>query len=153
MSRYCPLKDGPALYPECQECEPKICQHSDVFYCLVVGSRTFTDYAFLKQKLDHLLQNYEKIVIVSGGAAGADRLAERYAAEKDYFFVCFPADWSKGRTAGYERNAKMHQYIAQFPHRGVVAFWDGKSKGTAHSFSLSKKYKNPMKTIMIGGKE
>ena len=149
MAKYCPVKNGPALYPECQECESKICQRDDVFYCLVVGSRTFTDYEFLKQKLDHLLQNYKTIVIVSGGAAGADRLAEKYATEKDYSFVCFPADWSKGGRGGYERNEKMHQYISRFPHRGVVAFWDGQSKGTAHSFELSKRFKNPMKTILI----
>ena len=41
----------------------------------------------------------------------------------------------------------MHEYIAQFPNRGVVALWDGKSKGTLHSIELAKQYDNPIKFI------
>ena len=26
MAKYCPEKDGPALYPECLECEDKTCR-------------------------------------------------------------------------------------------------------------------------------
>jgi hypothetical protein len=29
--------------------------------------------------------------------------------------------------------------------RGVVAFWDGQSKGTAHNFELAIKYNTPIK--------
>ena len=54
------------------------------FYLLVAGTRTFEDYNFLKEKLDHLLTNQKDrtINIVSGGARGADALAEKYAKEK-----------------------------------------------------------------------
>ena len=121
---------------------------NEKFYVLVVGSRTFTDYELMKSKLDKLLVNHSDIVVVSGGAKGADKLAEQYAKEKGYALKVFTAEWSKfGNSAGYKRNEDMHQYISQFTNRGVVAFWDNKSKGTAHSFELSKKYNNPLRVI------
>lgn len=153
MAKYCMLKNGPALYLECQECEYKnLCDDTisdQVFHCLIVGSRSFTDYAFLKKTMDHLLKNHVDIEIVSGGANGTDQLAERYAKEKGYDFKLFPADWNIGDRAGYERNRKMHKYIANFEKRGCVAFWDGESKGTTHSFSLAKEFDNPLKIIKV----
>ena len=45
------------------------------------------------------------------------------------------ADWEKyGNAAGYIRNVKMAQ-AADF----LVAFWDGKSKGTKHMIDNKKK--------------
>ena len=115
-------------------------------YCLVVGSRNFTDYKTMCKALDLILANYTNVVIVSGGAKGADALAERYAKEHKYTLKIFPADWDKyGKRAGYIRNKEMHKYIAAFPNRTVVAFWDGSSKGTAHNFELSLTYNNPLK--------
>ena len=148
MAKYCPEKDGSALYLDCKECDQKICNY---FFCLVVGSRSFQNYDFLKAKLNHLLQNQgDEIVIVSGGAKGADNLAERYAREYGLPLKVFPADWEKhGRKAGFLRNEEMHKYIAKQSKRGVVAFWDGESKGTAHNFELGKKYKNHIKTILF----
>lgn len=145
MAVYCPVKDGLALYPECKECEDRLCE---AFYCLVVGSRTFDDYELMKKKLDHILKNYHRIVIVSGGARGADSLAERYAKEKDYPLKVFPAEWDRyGKSAGYRRNEQMHQYISKSDHRGVVAFWKDGSKGTAHNFGLAEKYNNQLRII------
>ncbi len=145
MSKFCPHKNGEALYLECNECDEKWC---DAFFCLVVGSRTFDDYEFMKAKLDHILKNHSNIVIVSGGAKGADSLAEKYAKEKGYPIKVFPANWDKyGKSAGYKRNEQMHQYINKAEKRGVVAFWQNESKGTAHNFKLAEKYKNPIRII------
>lgn len=121
----------------------------DVFYCLVVGSRTLTDYDFFRTKMDFFLSNQKNVVIVSGGARrGADSFSERYAKEKGHPAEIFFAEWDKyKKAAGYIRNEKMHQYISHKPKRGVVAFWDSVSKGTAHSFSLAKKYNNPLKLV------
>ena len=147
MSRYCPYKEGPALYLDCEGCTEK---HCNAFFCLVVGSRTFSDYILLKRKLDHILQNKKHIVIVSGGAKGADQLAEKYAKENGYFLKIFPAEWDKyGKSAGYIRNEKMHQFINNFSDRGVVAFWKDESKGTAQNFELAKKYNNQIRVIKI----
>lgn len=124
-------------------------EDQEKFYCLVIGSRTFNDYELLKAKLDHYLQNHRTdTVIVSGGANGADTLAKRYAAEHGCEYCEFLADWSKhGKAAGYIRNKKMHEYISHFDKRAVVAFWDGKSKGTFQSFSLAKEYNNQLVVV------
>ena len=148
MAVYCPYKDGPALYPECKECEKKICQS---FFCMVVGSRSFSDYSYCKKVLDYFLSKQNgRVVIVSGGAKGADTLAEQYAKEKGYELFSFPANWNKhGKSAGYIRNREMHEFLSKQNKRGVVAFWDGISKGTQHSFTLAKEYKNPLKIVHI----
>ncbi len=40
--------------------------------------------------------------------------------------------------------------LAQFEVRKVIAFWDGVSKGTAHSFKLAEKYHNQLHVIRVG---
>ena len=116
------------------------------FYVLIVGSRGFDDYDFLVKRCDHLLQKHKEIVVVSGGARGADALAKRYAQDKGYEYIEFPADWNKyGKRAGYIRNEEMHKFIAKKSKRGVIAFWDGESKGTKHNFGLAEKYNNQLR--------
>lgn len=120
------------------------------FYLLIAGSRTFNDYELLKERCDFFLQNQKGTIhIVSGGAKGADTLAERYAKERGYELHVFPADWNTyGNSAGYIRNEEMHKFIAKASYKkGVVCFWDGQSKGTAHNFELSKKYNNPLRVV------
>lgn len=120
------------------------------FYLLIAGSRTFNNYELLKERCDFFLQNQKGTIhIVSGGAKGADTLAERYARERGYELHVFPADWNKyGNSAGYIRNEEMHKFIAKASYKtGVVCFWDGQSKGTAHNFELCKKYNNPLRVV------
>ena len=84
----------------------------------VVGSRTFDDYQILKQVLDELKISK----IISGGARGADLLAEKYAKEFKLETKIFLLNWKKfGRGAGVIRNKDI-VYYSNF----VVAFWDGK---------------------------
>ena len=119
-----------------------------MFYCLVVGSRSFDNYELLESTLDKLLINYREITIVSGGAKGADTLAEEYAAANGYECMVFKANWQQhGRAAGIFRNEEMHRYISQFEKRRCVAFWDGQSKGTYSNFALAKKYNNPLRIL------
>jgi uncharacterized protein YeaO (DUF488 family) len=124
----------------------------NAFYLLVAGSRGFNDYPLLKEKLDYLLQNQsgKEIHIVSGGAKGADTMAEWYAKKRGYQMHVFPADWNRfGKSAGYRRNEQMHQFISQFPKRGCVCFWDGESKGTQHNFKLCETYGTPLRKILF----
>lgn len=126
----------------------------NTFYCLIVGSRSYSDYSEFKRIVDYLLSNKENIIIVSGGANGADSLAKLYATEKGYEFLEFPADWNTyGKRAGYIRNEQMHQYISQHTQRGCIAFWDGQSTGTTHNFSLAKTYKNPIRVFNVVNKQ
>lgn len=108
------------------------------FKLIIAGGRDFEDYDLLSLVLyslaDHALAD-KAISIVSGKAKGADELAVIFAKEHDIICHEFPADWEKyGKSAGYVRNKQMAE-VAD----GLVAFWDGKSKGTQNMIELMKK--------------
>jgi hypothetical protein len=102
---------------------------------IIAGSRTFTNYKKLKQTCDHLLQDQNTIEIVSGAYyRGADKLGEQYAKERGYKITQFPANWKRfGRAAGPKRNQQMAKYAD-----ALIAFWDGKSRGTKNMIELAK---------------
>jgi hypothetical protein len=107
----------------------------------IIGSRGFKDYELLEKTLDPVKSRIT--LIVSGGAIGADRLGEKYAHKNGIPTEIFIPDWDKhGKSAGYIRN----EYIIKASDI-IVAFWDGYSPGTQHSFKLSKKYDKPIKII------
>ena len=107
------------------------------FRIVVAGCRNFTDYEKVKKRLEIELEVLgSRLVIVSGGAAGADSLGERFAKEHNLEIERFPADWKKyGKAAGPIRNDQMAQ-VADM----VIAFWDGKSKGTENMLRMANKY-------------
>lgn len=149
MSKYCPIQKEKVVYLVCQECEEKKCINN-IFRCLVIGSRTFDDYNRLEEVLDYLLKNQLQIEIISGGAKGADTLARQYAIKKGYLYKEFPADWNTyGKKAGYIRNKQMCEYISQYAKYGMIAFWDGESRGTKQDIDLAKEMKIPYKIIKI----
>jgi hypothetical protein len=107
----------------------------------VVGSRSFFNYKMLSDKLSKL----EITEIVSGGAFGADYLAEQYAKEHKLPITVFKPDWDKyGKSAGYIRNKLIVDYAEQ-----CIAFWDGKSKGTKNTIDLAKKEKKLYKIVLV----
>lgn len=118
---------------------------------IVAGSREYDDYheaeEFLDETIKHLVKckeySAENIEIVSGGCRGADKLGERFAKEHGYKVTQFPADWqAEGLAAGPLRNQRMALYASQDNVIGVlVAFWDGKSRGTANMIDCAKKRK------------
>jgi len=109
----------------------------------IIGSRTFNDYKLLKDEVDKVLKKYNITEIVTGGARGADTLAEQYAKEKGLKLTIFPAEWNKyGKRAGFIRNDTIWQYADL-----GIAFWDGESRGTQHSFKLAEKYNKKLKIV------
>lgn len=118
----------------------------NVLYLMIAGSRGFSDYKLLSRVCDNIRKKYPDIIIVSGGARGADTLAEKYAKEKGIETKIFKAQWNLyGKAAGYRRNAEMQKFIQQHPNRLVVCFWDGSSPGTQHNFGLAKTLGNPIR--------
>lgn len=104
---------------------------------IIAGGRNFNDYKLLSSKLYYYLDNLKtsEVEIISGACKGADLLGENFAKETDTKVKRFPADWDKyGKSAGYKRNVQMAEYAD-----ALVAFWDGKSKGTKHMIDLAKK--------------
>ena len=112
---------------------------------IFAGGRDFNDLPMMIKKMNKILSNKDQssIVIVSGGAKGADSLGEKYAALKGYPVAYYPADWDKyGKSAGYRRNEEMANNAD-----ALVAFWDGKSKGTNHMIELAKAKGLPTRVI------
>ena len=109
----------------------------------IIGSRTFNDY----NKLSEVLEPYKSRItlVISGAAKGADSLGEKWAIDNKIETLIFPADWNTyGKRAGFIRNEDIIKNC-----ECVIAFWDNKSKGTAHSLSLCKKLNKPYKIIDI----
>ncbi len=98
---------------------------------IIAGCRDYNNYEEAKEYIDHCLSNIRKehtIVIISGGASGADAIGEKYAKENGFEVERYPADWSKyGRGAGPKRNKQMAE-VGDF----VICFWDGKSRSQSH---------------------
>ena len=112
---------------------------------IVAGGRDFDDWEYLYDTLDNVIcapievlmglghpvtgeipTETPKVQIVSGGAKGADALGEEWSRVDGHDLIVFPADWEKhGKAAGAIRNKQMAEYADV-----LVAFWDGKSKGT-----------------------
>jgi uncharacterized protein YeaO (DUF488 family) len=99
----------------------------------VVGSRDFTDYNTASFYLKRLINNYHHVKLVSGGAKGADFIAEQFAKENNIDIEIYKADWElHGKSAGFKRNFDIWNNADL-----GIAFWDGISKGTEHSFQIS----------------
>lgn len=109
-----------------------------MFRLIIAGGRDFDNYEALKKSVDYLLSHVnDEIVVVCGMAKGADTLGERYAKEHNYKVLYFPADWDRlGRRAGIVRNEEMAQNAD-----ALIAFWDGKSRGTKNMIETAQKYK------------
>ena len=112
---------------------------------VVGGSRSFTDYGTLEKYLDTCLQDCTEITILSGHCQGADLMAERYATEHGLAIEVIPANWKKyGRAAGPIRNREMVEHSDV-----VIAFWDGKSRGTRSLIEYARALKKELRVVMI----
>ncbi len=100
----------------------------------IVGGREFSDYELLKSSLKQLQKDRTVIQVVSGGARGADTLGERWADENGIDKKIFPAQWDRyGKHAGFIRNKDIVRNCDE-----VIAFWDGKSRGTADTIATAR---------------
>lgn len=105
----------------------------------IVGSRSFNDYELLKKHVD--ASNIA--AIVSGGARGADTLAEQFAREHNLLMIVFKPDYAEhGRAAPFIRNSAIIE-----ASDAVIAFWDGSSSGTLDSIKKAKKMGKPVTVI------
>jgi hypothetical protein len=117
---------------------------------IVAGGRDFTDYAYMRNTLVPLVKftirnrfevlerkdpNFsDEPIIICGCASGADTMGETIAKEEGWKIERYPADWQKhGKSAGYKRNLEMAKVADK-----LIAYWDGKSRGTKHMIDISK---------------
>jgi len=101
------------------------------------GSRSWEDVNKIRHEFDRLqlMHPWGVFLLAVGDARGADQLMAYVAHDKDWTVELWPADWKgSGRGAGFARNVQMVNRGGDY----CVAFWDGKSSGTAHTFRLAK---------------
>ena len=109
----------------------------------IVGSREFKNYELFSDTMKQYLSDISWVV--SGGAPGADSLAEKWAKENKKMLTIYPADWlNLGKKAGYVRNTDIVKNSDM-----IIAFWDGKSKGTKHTIGLAQKMGKECKIINV----
>ena len=115
---------------------------------VIAGCRDYKNYEQAKEFIDLCLleiKNQDEVVIVSGGASGADAIGERYAKENGMKVEKYPAEWKKyGRRAGPMRNEKMAKICDC-----VICFWDEESWGTKSMIDQAKKYGKQVKIKII----
>lgn len=111
---------------------------------LIAGGRDFDDEDLMIATLNDLIKegklpHESQWAIVSGMAVGADMIGYRLAKANGIPVKQYPANWIKyGRSAGYVRNREMAKVSDV-----LVAFWDGKSKGTKHMIDTMKAISKP----------
>lgn len=123
---------------------------------IIAGSRNYKDNKFIFSELDKILtQEYfheygednGNILcdeIISGGARGVDTCSKHYAIYNKVKYREFKADWkTHGKSAGPIRNEEMAKEGDM-----LIAFWDGRSKGTKDM--IDRAFKNKLKIYIIG---
>lgn len=130
---------------------------------IIAGSRSFGSFTLLEKECHKIFKSLSEegylsgnvkkdcsnMEIISGTANGADRFGEAFALKYGIEVKRFPARWDKyGKGAGYVRNKIMAQYAAKSDELGVlIAFWDGKSRGTKMMIDLARE--NNLKVFVI----
>jgi hypothetical protein len=120
---------------------------------LVCGSRDWDDESVIFNILSMLFMNHAHpgLVVIEGGARGADRAAAKWADQPGFLppvkHEQYPADWEKhGRAAGYIRNQQM---LDEGKPDVVWAFHDdlSQSRGTADMVRRAKKAGIPVYVV------
>ena len=105
----------------------------------VIGSRNIT----VKNLGRYLPEDVTELV--SGGAKGVDACARAYATAHGLRLTEFLPEYSRyGRAAPLRRNLQIVAYAD-----AVLAFWDGRSKGTAFTIQACEKQHKPVQIIMM----
>lgn len=86
--------------------------------------------------------------IISGGAIGIDTCAKNYAISNNITYTEYLPKYDiYGKSAPLKRNIEIIQAADT-----LIAFWDGKSRGTKFVIDNCKKYKKPIKVYIATSK-
>jgi len=116
-----------------------------MFRLLVTGSRDWSDVEVIATELQFVAKKYNNVVLVSGHAIGADRIAEEIAVGLGWVVEIHEPDWTlHGKSAGFKRNTTMLETEVQ----AVLAFHKDNSKGTADTIRKAKERKIPTRILV-----
>ncbi len=102
----------------------------------IIGSRGIDDAGFIEQKLDEYAAQLRINSIVSGGAKGVDSIAEAWAKRNGIQTIILKPDYEnyEPQIAPLLRNEDIVKACDL-----LVAFWDGKSRGTDYTVRAARK--------------
>jgi len=111
----------------------------------IVGSRNYEDYSEFKKTIKEYFELNKITEIVSGGARGIDKMAEKFADENNIPKKIFEANWNQyGKRAGPARNRKIWEYADE-----GIAFLSVGSKGTKNSIEMANFFGKKVKVVNI----
>lgn len=118
-------------------------------YIVVSGSREWTDFDFIRARLQ-MLESPGRVRVgydpVRSYPKGADEMVWRACRKIGIDCDCFPADWeAHGKKAGVLRNEEM--FIQEPKPVHFIAFWVGNSPGTRDA--VRRAYQNDVPWIEI----
>lgn len=100
---------------------------------IIAGSREVTE-AKVREAISRCPWAGFASAVVSGTARGADIYGEAWAEENGISIVRFSAEWKRyGKKAGPVRNKIMAENA-----EGLIAVWDGNSRGTQSMIKLAQ---------------
>lgn len=111
---------------------------------LVCGGRNYCEASVLWGELDtlHRQAAHDSMIVIQGGARGADQMAREWCAAREVPYDNFPANWETfGRAAGPLRNNAMLRASPDL----VLAFPGG--RGTADMVSKAKAAGVPVRAV------
>jgi hypothetical protein len=115
----------------------------------IVGSRDFSDLELVRKYVANLAYHDDRAIIVTGGARGVDTAAQATALEYSLTVQVIKPDWERyGKAAGPIRNEQIVKVSDE-----VVAFWDGKSRGTKSTIELTRKARKPLAIVFADGRK
>lgn len=106
---------------------------------VVSGCRDYDNYEFFSKEMDNYLISYDPMVmhlekIIFGDATGVDAMAKKYCEHNSIEYKEYEAKWKQfGYAAGPIRNRMMANVGTH-----LIAFWDGKSRGTKNMIDEAK---------------
>lgn len=106
----------------------------------IIGSR---DYPDLEQVRRYVATLPPDAIILTGGAHGVDKVAEQEARRHGLQCAVFIAEWdAQGKIANLRRNREIVEHCDM-----LVAFWDGRSRGTAETIRLAEDMGKPVEVF------
>lgn len=113
----------------------------------IIGARTMNDQKLFDEKMEDWVTEYgEPDEIVSGGAIGADTMAEKYAAKHSIDLTVFKPDYDKyaGKYAPIVRNTQIIEHCTH-----VLAFPSHYGRGTQDSLRKARRFKRKTRVHWI----